>query len=67
MPIEKKTFFKIQHHLPQKPNRELKQRLQQKKTILGISNINGILTQTLKIDVNAAKGLRATLDKILTQ
>lgn len=48
-----------------KSTSELK-KLQQKETILRYQYINGILKQTLKIDLNAAKGLRASLDRILT-
>ncbi len=47
-----------------KPKSELK-RLQQKETILRYQFINGILKETYKVDPTAAKGLRATLDKIL--
>ncbi len=48
-----------------KSKAELK-RLQQKETILRYQFINGILKETYKVDVNAAKGLRAGFDKILT-
>lgn len=41
-------------------------KMQQKETILRYQFINGVLKKTMTIDVNAAKGLRATLDKILT-
>ena len=41
-------------------------RMQQKETILRYQFINGVLKKTMTIDVNAAKGLRANLDKILT-
>lgn len=41
-------------------------RMQQKETILRYKFINDSLKETLSIDVNAAKGLRANLDKILT-
>jgi ferrous iron transport protein B len=64
MPIKKK-------HIPDassfatKSNSELK-RLQQKETILRYQFINGILKQAYKVDMNAAKGLRATLDRVLT-
>jgi len=64
MPIEK-NIFQNTASFATKTKSELK-RLQQKETILRYQYINGILKQTLKIDVNAAKGLRATLDKILT-
>ncbi|MEJ1221693.1 ferrous iron transport protein B [Sediminicola sp. 1XM1-17] len=48
-----------------KSKSELK-RLQQKETILRYQFINGVLKQAYKVDLNAAKGFRATLDKILT-
>ncbi|MGB7842354.1 MAG: ferrous iron transport protein B [Salinimicrobium sp.] len=41
-------------------------RMQQKETILRYQFINGTLKKTMTVDVNAAKGLRANLDKILT-
>ena len=41
-------------------------RMQQKETILRYQFINGVLKKTMTIDVNAAKGLRAGFDKILT-
>ena len=41
-------------------------RMQQKETILRYQFINGVLKKAMTIDVNAAKGLRAGLDKILT-
>ncbi|WP_373519708.1 ferrous iron transport protein B [Pricia sp.] len=47
-----------------KPKSELK-RLQQKETILRYQFINGILKETYKVDPTAAKGLRASADKIL--
>ncbi len=64
MPIEKK-LIKDSSSFSTKSKSELK-RLQQKETILRYQFINGILKETYKVDVNAAKGLRATLDKILT-
>lgn len=64
MPIEK-NLFQNATSFATKSKPELK-RLQQKETILRYQYINGILKQAHKIDVNAAKGLRATLDKILT-
>ncbi len=64
MPLEKKpptgaTSFEA------KSKAELK-RLQQKETILRYQFINGILKETYKVDANAAKGLRAKFDKVLT-
>ncbi|MFD0977143.1 ferrous iron transport protein B [Salinimicrobium gaetbulicola] len=41
-------------------------KMQQKETILRYQFINGVLKKTMTVDVNAAKGLRATFDKILT-
>ncbi|QWX83839.1 ferrous iron transport protein B [Cellulophaga sp. HaHaR_3_176] len=63
MPIEKNLLNKTKS-FDTKSKSELK-RLQQKETILRYQYINGILKQGHKIDLNAAKGLRATLDKIL--
>tara|TARA_R110002020_G_scaffold63170_1_gene168636 strand:+ start:36510 stop:38747 length:2238 start_codon:yes stop_codon:yes gene_type:complete len=48
-----------------KSKSELK-RLQQKETILRYQFINGVLKQAYKVDLAAAKGFRAGLDKILT-
>ncbi|TLP71196.1 ferrous iron transport protein B [Maribacter sp. ACAM166] len=64
MPIEKK-LMKDASSFATKSKSELK-RLQQKETILRYQFINGILKETYKVDVNAAKGFRATLDKVLT-
>ncbi len=64
MPIEKK-LIKDSSSFATKTKSELK-RLQQKETILRYQFINGILKETYKVDINAAKGFRATLDKILT-
>jgi len=41
-------------------------RLQHKETILRYQFINGVLKETLKVDVGAAKDLRSRLDRILT-
>jgi ferrous iron transport protein B len=41
-------------------------RMQQKETILRYQFINGVLKKAMTVDVNAAKGLRAGLDRILT-
>ena len=41
-------------------------RLQQKETILRYQFINGVLKKTMTVDANAAKGLRASMDRILT-
>ncbi|MCM4168041.1 Fe(2+) transporter FeoB [Arenibacter antarcticus] len=64
MPIEKNPIS-IPASFETKSKPELK-RLQQKETILRYQFINGILKQAYKVDLNAAKGLRASLDKILT-
>ncbi|MBL7473795.1 ferrous iron transport protein B [Robertkochia sediminum] len=41
-------------------------RLQQKETIMRYQFINGVLKEGYAVDVNAARGFRATLDRILT-
>jgi ferrous iron transport protein B len=64
MPIEKKEI-KDTSSFTTKSKSELK-RLQQKETILRYQFINGILKETYKVDLSAAKGFRANLDKILT-
>lgn len=64
MPIEKKEVQDTSSFAT-KSKSELK-RLQQKETILRYQFINRILKETYKVDLNAAKGFRATLDKILT-
>lgn len=63
MPIDKK-LVEDTTSLFTKPKSELK-RLQQKETILRYQFINGILKETYKVDPAAAKGLRASLDKVL--
>ncbi len=65
MPIEKSPIKDSLISFATKSKSELK-RLQQKETILRYQIINGILKETYKVDINAAKGFRATLDKILT-
>lgn len=64
MPIEK-TLIKDSTSFETKSKSELK-RLQQKETIIRYQFINTILKETYKVDASAAKGLRATMDKILT-
>ncbi|GGD48287.1 ferrous iron transport protein B [Muriicola marianensis] len=64
MPIEKKTIPDTAS-FSTKSKSELK-RLQQKETILRYQFINGILKEAYKVDLQAARGFRATLDKILT-
>ncbi|WP_372945230.1 ferrous iron transport protein B [Muriicola sp.] len=63
-PLDKKTIPDTSS-FSTKSKSELK-RLQQKETILRYQFINGILKEAYKVDLQAAKGLRATLDKILT-
>ena len=64
MPLEK-NLVKDSSSFNTKSKSELK-RLQQKETIKRYQFINSILKETYKVDINAAKGLKATLDKILT-
>lgn len=64
MPIEKKAVQDTSSFTT-KTKAELK-RLQQKETILRYQFINGVLKETYKVDRNAAKGFRATVDRILT-
>jgi ferrous iron transport protein B len=64
MPLEK-NLVKDSSSFNTKSKSELK-RLQQKETIKRYQFINSILKETYKVDKNAAKGLKATLDKILT-
>ena len=64
MPI-KKNPIKVDATFDAKSRSELK-RLQQKETVLRYQFINGVLKQTYKVDMQNAKGLRASLDKILT-
>ncbi|WP_127140581.1 ferrous iron transport protein B [Flagellimonas marinaquae] len=64
MPIEKKRI-KDATDFSTKSKDELK-KLQHKETVLRYQLINNILKDTYKVDFLAAKGLRASLDKILT-
>lgn len=64
MPLEKMSI-KDRASFDTKSKSELK-RLQQKETILRYQFINGVLKETYKVDASAAKGLRASLDRILT-
>lgn len=66
------NFAKIEKNLVEstsnfstKSKSELKQ-LQQKETILRYKFINDVLKEGYKVDINSAKGLRASLDKRLT-
>ncbi|WP_411029610.1 ferrous iron transport protein B [Spongiimicrobium sp. 3-5] len=63
-PIEKK-LVKNASSFDTKSKPELK-RLQQKETILRYKFINDTLKETYKVDMTAAKGFRAGLDKVLT-
>ncbi|MCL6266905.1 ferrous iron transport protein B [Flagellimonas myxillae] len=64
MPIEKKRI-KDATSFTTKSKEELK-KLQHRETVLRYQFINSALKETYKVDLNAAKGLRASLDKILT-
>jgi len=64
MPIEK-NLIKDTSSFATKSKVELK-KLQHKETILRYQYINSALKQGLKIDINAAKGFRAGIDKVLT-
>ncbi|MCK0161012.1 ferrous iron transport protein B [Allomuricauda sp. F6463D] len=64
MPIEKKRIQDATD-FSTKSNDELK-KLQHKETVLRYQLINNILKETYKVDFMAAKGLRASFDKILT-
>ncbi|WP_420603246.1 ferrous iron transport protein B [Flagellimonas sp.] len=64
MPIEKKRIEDATS-FSTKSKTELK-KLQHRETVLRYQFINNTLKETYKVDFKAAKGLRATLDKILT-
>ncbi|GAB4513542.1 MAG: ferrous iron transport protein B [Allomuricauda sp.] len=64
MPIEKKRIQDATD-FSTKSKDELK-KLQHKETVFRYQLINNILKETYKVDFLAAKGLRASLDKILT-
>ncbi|RKR14573.1 ferrous iron transport protein B [Maribacter vaceletii] len=64
MPIEKKVIPDTSS-FSTKSKSELK-RLQQKETILRYKFINETLKEAYHVDVNAATGVRASLDKVLT-
>ena len=63
-PLDKKDFLS-DSPFAIKSGAELK-KLQHKETILRYQYINGILKETYTVDRSAAKGWRATLDKVLT-
>jgi ferrous iron transport protein B len=64
MRIEKNTI-KDTSSFTTKTKSELK-KMQHRETVLRYKFINETLKETLEIDMNAAKGLRAGLDKVLT-
>lgn len=64
MPIEKKRIDDATSFIT-KSKTELK-KLQHRETVLRYQFINGVLKDTYKIDWSSAKGLRASLDKVLT-
>ncbi|WP_190810646.1 ferrous iron transport protein B [Flagellimonas sp. S3867] len=64
MPIEKKRIQDATS-FSTKSKTELK-KLQHKETVLRYQFINNTLKETYKVDFQAAKGFRASLDKILT-
>jgi len=64
MPIEK-NLIKDATSFSTKSKQELK-KLQHRETVLRYKFINDTLKETYSVDRNAAKGFRATLDKILT-
>ena len=64
MPLEKKRITDATDFTT-KSNTELK-KLQHKETVKRYQFINSILKETYKVDLQVAKGLRASLDKILT-
>jgi len=64
MPLDK-NLIKDTSSFVTKSKSELK-RLQQKETIKRYQFINAALKKTYTVDTNAAKGLRASIDKMLT-
>ncbi|SNY95254.1 ferrous iron transport protein B [Flagellimonas pacifica] len=64
MPIEKKRIEDATS-FSTKSKTELK-KLQHRETVLRYQFINNTLKETYKVDFQSAKGLRATLDKVLT-
>jgi len=64
MPIEKKQIEDVTS-FSTKSKDELK-KLQHKETVLRYQFINNALKETYKVDFLAAKGLRASIDKVLT-
>ncbi|MBO0320752.1 ferrous iron transport protein B [Muricauda sp. CAU 1633] len=64
MPIEKKQIQDATD-FSTKSKEELK-KLQHKETVLRYQFINNTLKETYKVDMLAAKGLRASIDKVLT-
>ncbi|MDC6366260.1 MULTISPECIES: ferrous iron transport protein B [Flavobacteriaceae] len=64
MPIEKKRIEDATS-FSTKSKVELK-KLQHRETVLRYQFINDTLKETYKVDLNTAKGLRASIDKVLT-
>ncbi len=64
MPIEKKRIQDATS-FSTKSKTELK-KLQHRETVLRYQFINGVLKDTYKVDAQAAKGVKANLDRILT-
>nr|WP_299382576.1 ferrous iron transport protein B [Allomuricauda sp.] len=64
MPVEKKRIQDATSFTTKSPA-ELK-KLQHRETVLRYQFINNALKETYRVDLEAAKGLRASLDKILT-
>lgn len=64
MPIEKNTIKDVTS-FSTKSKQELK-KLQHRETVLRYKFINDTLKETYTVDRNAAKGLRASVDKVLT-
>jgi ferrous iron transport protein B len=64
MSLEKKQI-KEAASFSTKSKDELK-KLQHRETVLRYQFINGILKETYKVDFQSAKGIRASLDKVLT-
>jgi len=64
MPIEK-NLIKDTSSFATKTKSELK-KMQHRETVLRYKFINETLKETLEVDMNAATGIRASLDKILT-
>jgi len=64
MPLEKKQLKDVTS-FSTKSKDELK-KLQHRETVLRYKFINGVLKETYEVDFQSAKGIRASLDKVLT-